>query len=104
MAPALILLFFVFFGSGIGGCVRFFLAETVQERYVGRFPIGTLVVNVTGAFLIGLLAPLPWASLWAATEEPIRAFLITGFLGGFTTVSAFSLQTFYLIQNRPACA
>lgn len=99
MTATLILLFLVFCGSGLGGGFRFFLAETVQKRFHGRLPIGTMVVNIAGSFLIGLLSGVSWDFLWPLADEYIRVFLMAGFLGGFTTVSTFSLETFTLFQN-----
>lgn len=70
-------------------------------RWTGdAFPFGTIVVNVTGAFLMGLLAGFgntePGKLLFS---PPTRTFLMIGVLGGYTTFSAFSLQTFLLIEQ-----
>lgn len=84
----------------MGGLVRYGLAGWVAVRFGERFPLGTLVVNVTGAFLIGVAAFLPWAEMTSSAVVPgVRSFLMTGLLGGFTTVSSFSLQTFQLLHE-----
>lgn len=85
-------------GSALGGMARFFVSGVVARRVGERFPWGTLVVNVTGALALGALAaaaqhglPAAWAPVW-----PLAA---TGFLGSYTTVSSFSLQTLALVQQ-----
>ena len=92
-------------GGFCGGMARFFVSGRVGARIGEVFPWGTLVVNVAGAFLIGLLFALGqgaggvFAGLW------VRDFLIVGFCGGFTTVSSFALQTVALAadgESRPA--
>jgi len=81
-------------GSALGGLVRFLVCACVDTRAGGRFPWGTLVVNVTGAFLIGIvLARLP--EIGAGN---VHRLLVVGFLGSYTTVSAFSLQTVQLLD------
>jgi fluoride exporter len=85
-------------GSALGGISRHFLTAVVANRWGSDFPWGTLLVNVIGAFLIGV------ASVFAVgpgrlTLSPNTAqFCIVGVLGGFTTFSAFSLQTVQLMQ------
>lgn len=81
-------------GSALGGALRY-LVTVALAGWSSRFPIGTLVVNVAGGFLIGLLAR-------AVTEDAsagIRLFLTVGFCGGFTTFSAFSFETLRLMQG-----
>lgn len=93
-------LFWTVAGSALGGLARYELSGRVAERWGERFPFGTLVVNAGGAFLIGLIAFLPWQDgLGAGVAEHVRYFLMYGFLGGFTTVSTFSLQTLHLLQE-----
>ncbi len=94
-------------GSAIGGALRFWCSGFIA-RHVGEvFPWGTLVVNVVGSLLIGLIATLtgPDARLLVGTAA--RQFVMLGILGGFTTFSSFSLQTLALIQDGEwvqACA
>lgn len=83
-------------GSGLGGMARHGLNEWIGARLPGLFPWGTLAVNVAGCFLAGWLAGIPEARLSAPGA---RLFLSAGFLGGFTTFSAFSVQTLLLAQN-----
>lgn len=81
----------VFFGGGIGSMARLFVTSLMGKQIGTTFPWGTLTVNLLGALTIGLLIEL-MALRWSAPETQ-RYLLITGFLGGFTTFSAFSLET-----------
>lgn len=63
----------------------------------GRFPLGTFVVNVTGCFIAGLLAGLVIRRQALSMEAQL--FLFTGFLGGFTTFSAFGVESIYLVRT-----
>lgn len=92
--PAKLLLVFV--GAGCGGVCRYLLDRVIPQE---AFPWGTLAVNVTGCFAIGLLYPL------LADREPWRLLLAVGLLGGYTTFSAFSRETVSLLQaGRPGAA
>ena len=80
-------------GSAIGGMLRFALAGWLTRAAGGNFPWGTLAVNVAGCALIGMLA------VWVPPEPkgfPWRLFWLPGVCGGFTTFSAFGLETFEL--------
>lgn len=84
-------------GGAIGALARHG-AGLIGLRFLGmHFPYTTLFVNVVGSLLIGLLIGL-FAHIWQPSQE-IRAFLVTGFLGGFTTFSAFSLDTVLLYER-----
>lgn len=85
-------LLLVFIGGGIGSVCRMLTDKAVGAALGDKFPFGTLVVNVLGCFVIGLLIPA-WSG---QRSEPyaMRLLIVTGFLGGFTTFSAFGLQTF----------
>jgi fluoride exporter len=89
----------VAFGSAVGGVLRFWLTAWVARVLPTLLPLGTLLVNVTGSFAIGALAAafLDRGHATATTVWP--AMLMTGLLGGFTTFSAFSLQTLLLVQQ-----
>jgi CrcB protein len=93
--------FWVAIGSTVGGVGRFWISGLVADRMSGAFPWNTLVVNVTGSFLIGVLGALTAATGRLAPE--VRSFgihfLMIGVCGGYTTFSSFSLQTFRLAQD-----
>ena len=83
-------------GGAVGSVVRFWISTLLTERFTETFPIGTLVVNVTGSFIIGVLAALAKSD---AISHSARAFLMVGVCGGYTTFSSFSLQNLQLLQN-----
>ena len=91
--------FWIALGSAIGGMGRYWCNGLVTARLGPEFPWGTLLVNVVGSLIIGVVAALS-VSLdrpWPGPEA--RAFLMVGFCGGYTTFSAFSLQTLNLLHN-----
>ena len=77
--------------------LRFALALWVDERAQVSFPWGTLVVNVVGCFLIGLIAT--YADEHRLLTSAMRLFVIAGLLGGFTTFSTFGLETWRLVEE-----
>lgn len=87
---------FIGLGGGIGALGRYFISVWVAERIQMIFPWGTLLVNLTGSFFIGLLF-----EVFEALALPIayRAFFTIGFLGGLTTFSSFSLETVNLLRD-----
>lgn len=86
----------VLVGGGVGALVRYLVSIFIQ-KLVPNFPLGTMVINTTGAFLIGFLSIyLPEA---IDVPQNIRLLLITGFLGGYTTFSTFTLEGIGLINN-----
>jgi len=87
----------LFAGGGIGAVLRFALALWVDERAPVAFPWGTLAVNVSGCFLIGLVASL--ADEQHLLTPLMRLFLVAGVLGGFTTFSTFGLETWRLLED-----
>ena len=87
----------VFLGAGLGGALRHFVNVAAQRSFGAAFPAGTMIVNVLGSVAIGLLAA--WFVLRPGYGQDMRLFLTTGFLGGFTTFSAFSLDTMLLIER-----
>jgi CrcB protein len=91
-------LLLVLVGGGIGSAGRYFVVAWVGERWGTGFPWGTLAVNVAGGFVIGVVATL--ADDVRAVGAHLRLFLITGVLGGFTTFSAFSLETLRLVEDH----
>jgi CrcB protein len=83
----------VLLGGFFGGISRFFVSGFVGRRIGETFPWGTLIVNVSGALVIGALAGLVRSRGGVFAEEWFRDLAFVGFLGGYTTVSAFCLQT-----------
>jgi CrcB protein len=78
-------------GAGLGGLARYVAAAWIMEKYGGRFPLGTLIVNITGSFLAGLLMTLLTERL--NPHPNWRLFLVVGVLGGYTTFSSFEYET-----------
>jgi CrcB protein len=84
-------------GGALGACARYGVAQ-LMLRYLGPgYPYGTVFVNVIGSFVMGILIEL-MALKWSVSPE-MRVFMITGFLGAFTTFSAFSLDVALLIER-----
>jgi CrcB protein len=86
-------------GSILGGVARYFLSGVIARRVGETFPWGTLFINVSGSFLIGIFGGMAQdnASLMASPDPWL--FAVTGFLGCYTTVSSFSLQTLSLARD-----
>ena len=86
-------------GGALGSVARFFLSGVVANSFGGTFPWGTLIVNVTGSFLIGFFFTLtePGGRVFASGNA--RMFFMTGICGGYTTFSSFSLQTLNLARE-----
>jgi len=86
-------------GSALGGVARYWCSGIVAH-YIGEtFPWGTLIVNVIGSFLIGLIATVSGTDGRFLIPAEARQFLMVGILGGFTTFSSFSLQTLTLARD-----
>ncbi len=87
----------VFFGGGLGSCGRYIISKIINEQIETMFPWGTLTVNLIGCLgiglLIGVIERLPIHPYWGL-------FLVTGFCGGFTTFSSFSLENNLLLRNQ----
>ena len=86
-------------GSAAGGVLRFWMSGWIGGRYGESFPWGTLVVNVLGSFLIGLVNGFAQPEGRIFIPSAGRQFLMIGILGGFTTFSSFSLQTLNLARD-----
>ena len=84
-------------GAAAGGVSRFYLTMAVQQRLGATFPWGTLLINITGSLLLGFLIRYALATPEMSVE--VRAMLTTGFCGGYTTFSSFSLQTLNLMND-----
>lgn len=85
------------FGGFIGTLARYWLSGVVVKRYGETFPLGTLLVNLAGCLLVGFLFHVFYER--ALTSPTLRTAIFIGLLGGFTTFSAYGLQTFTLIRD-----
>jgi CrcB protein len=86
-------------GSALGGMARHWLTALISSRAESIFPWGTVLVNISGSFLIGIAAALlDTSGRWSSASA--RDFAIVGVLGGYTTFSAFSLQTLQLLRQQ----
>ncbi len=83
-------------GGAIGTLARYGLSGLTHKYFEGTFPLGTLVVNLAGSLIIGLI----WG-LWETENIPthIRTFIFIGILGGFTTFSSYTLETLNLFKD-----
>ncbi len=77
-------------GSAVGGVCRYLVSDLLQTRGPTSFPVGTFVVNLTGAVAVGFV--VRWALATPSVTPEVRALLTTGFLGGYTTFSAFTTR------------
>ncbi|MBP1856556.1 fluoride efflux transporter CrcB [Rhizobium herbae] len=84
-------------GGALGSVLRYLVGLWTLRSFGPSFPWGTLTVNVTGSFLIGVFAEVIARKFGASAE--MRVFLITGILGGYTTFSAFSLDAITLMER-----
>ena len=89
-------LMWVFLGGGLGASLRFLMGELLRPMLKSGFPWPTLAVNLIGCALAGLLAERFGLN---NPEHPWRAFILVGVLGGFTTFSAFGLESLTLVQQ-----
>jgi fluoride exporter len=86
-------------GGALGTGTRFWLSRFVAERGGELFPLGTLVVNVTGSFAIGFIAAFTDPEGSFLVSPRLREFFMIGVCGGYTTFSSFSLQTLDLVRD-----
>lgn len=91
------MIWFVAVGSALGGVARFLLGTLVQQRAGTQFPVGTLLINVTGSLLLGFL--LRYSLQSTVVSANVRALLTTGFCGGYTTFSTYSYEAAALIED-----
>jgi CrcB protein len=91
------MLWYIAVGSAIGGVGRYLLGGLVQRLAAGTFPGGTLFVNITGSFLLGLI--LRYAVDTPAVTPEVRALLTVGLCGGYTTFSTFSYEAVALLED-----
>jgi CrcB protein len=89
----------VMLGGCFGVAARLWMSMAIAARWGEDFPLGTILVNVSGCFVIGLFAVVSTAEgIWPASPL-LRQAVIIGVLGGFTTFSSFSIQTITLLKN-----
>lgn len=96
MSEGFKLLLIVFAGSGLGGVARWTVQSLIIQRISSAFPLSTLVVNITGCFIIGMIYGL---SAGNELSNGWKLALTTGFCGGFTTFSTFSFENVQLLKN-----
>jgi CrcB protein len=88
-------------GGALGSAGRYWLNGLVSQRF-DTFPAGTLIINVAGSFIIGVIGALavPEGRMDSSSRAFVTQFLMIGVCGGFTTFSSFSLQTLNLVRDR----
>jgi CrcB protein len=87
----------VVIGGGTGALARYVAASAIMTRLGGKFPLGTLVINVTGSFLIGFLMTILTERF--KLDPNWRLLLVVGFLGGYTTFSSFEWETYSSVRD-----
>lgn len=87
----------VMLGGATGSLTRYVVGTAIMTRVGGRFPVGTVFINITGSFLIGLLMTLLTERL--QPHPNWRFLLVIGFLGGYTTFSSFEWETLGLVKD-----
>jgi len=89
-------------GGALGSVGRFWINGIVSRSFGETFPWGTMAINVTGSFVIGVIAALalPEGRLDSPSRAFVTQFLMIGICGGYTTFSSFSLQTLNLLRDR----
>ena len=88
-------LLYIALGGGLGAVSRFLLTDFVNNNISNLMPFGTISVNILGCFVVGCVA-----GFFASKSSPMYFFFVIGFLGSFTTMSAFSIQTVELLNSN----
>lgn len=86
-------------GGALGTMARFFVSGLVANAFGETFPWGTLIINITGSFVIGFFATLTAPEGRLLVSGTVRQFVMVGLCGGYTTFSSFSLQTLNLVRD-----
>lgn len=94
------IVWYVALGGAVGSACRFLLGTFLQQKSGTAFPVSTLLINISGSFLLGLL--LRYALGTPTVPPEVRALLTTGFCGGYTTFSTFSYETATLLEEGDA--
>ena len=84
-------------GGAIGATMRLLINGAVNRSFIHALPLGTLVVNFLGSFIIGML--FAYFHLNAALSPHLKTFMITGILGALTTYSTFAIESFFLLES-----
>lgn len=87
----------IMLGGATGSLLRYLVGSAIMTRAAGRFPLGTVVVNITGSFLVGFIMTILTDRL--NPHPNWRYLLVVGFLGGYTTFSAFEWETLGLMRD-----
>lgn len=82
----------VMLGAAFGGLMRYVVYTAITEKMLSKFPYGTVIVNLTGCFLIGVA--MPYFLKVAPAQQNYRLLIVTGVLGGYTTFSSFMWEAF----------
>ena len=90
---------YVAIGGALGSVARYWLSGVIANRFGQTFPWGTIIVNITGCFIIGLFNTLTLSEGRMAASPDLRTFFMIGICGGYTTFSSFSLQTLTLAED-----
>jgi len=93
-------LLLIFLGGGAGSVLRYVAGTAIMGRYGGRFPLGTVIINITGSFAIGLIMTM--LSNRVHAHPYWRLLLVVGLLGGYTTFSSFEYETYYAVRTGEA--
>jgi len=84
-------------GGAIGATLRLLINGTVNKHFIHALPLGTLMVNLLGSFIIGML--FAYFHLNTALSPHLKTFMVTGILGALTTYSTFAIESFFLLES-----